>query len=118
VTDRHGLTEARQYVKDGRGAGYGVGFGFVREIEKPGLDGRQFEYAITDGARDGTIHVIVSATAMVALAHEEPPVASDDELQAWVLTRLYDKAGRIHRDHDRFATLVGMSPIPLSSLEV
>jgi hypothetical protein len=118
VTREAGVAAAHRDVRDGKGSGYDLGFGFVRKIEDPGLDGQKLEFAMTDGTREATILAIVSGSAIASLAHEDPPVTTDDELVAWAVERLYRRAGGIARSDDRFATLLTMSPITLSTLDL
>lgn len=109
---------ARRDLREGRGAGYGVGFGFARRIGDHSLDGVRLEYAMTDGEREGTMHVIVAGTAMAVLAGQDPPIRTDADLAAWAQERLYARAGAIRQSDDRFATLLAMSPITLSTLDI
>jgi hypothetical protein len=108
-----GLTEAQQELA-GRGAGYGMGFGYVKNFGSPrGLDGIRLEYAITDGVRVANLHVVISGTRLgirgLSRAIEEP----DEELRAWVLNELYQAAGAIAHSHDRHATLLSRYPLRL-----
>lgn len=109
---------AHRELSDGKGAGYDVGFGFARKMEDRGLDGVRLAFAMTDGDREATIHVVVSGTAQAVLAGQVPHITTDAELAAWAQDRLYDKAGRIARSDDRFARLLAMSPITLSTLDI
>ena len=108
-----GLTEARQELA-GRGADYGLGFGYVKNFGSPrGLDGIRLEYAITDGARTANLHVIISGTRLGILGYTRQVDHPDDDLRVWVLDQCYLAAGAIAQSDDRYATLLSRHPFPL-----
>jgi hypothetical protein len=109
-----GLAEAERELVEGRGSGYGVGFGYVKNFGSPrGLDGIRLEYAITDGERVANVHVIISGTRLATLGYKRWPGEPDERLRAWALDGLYDLAGRIARSGDRYATLLTRHPLHL-----
>jgi hypothetical protein len=108
------LAAAHRDFAEGRGAGYGVGFGYVKNFGSPrGLDGIKLEYALTDGDRVANLYAIISGTRLSILGNrtvEEP----DAQLLEWALDKLYHLAGSIARDHDRYATLLTLHPVHLT----
>jgi hypothetical protein len=108
-----GLAAARQEL-GGKGAGYGLGFGYVKNFGSPrGLDGIKLEYAITDGDRIANVHAVISGTRLSMLGYGRGIDELDDELHAWALEQLYRQAGSIARNHDRYATLLCQQPLYL-----
>jgi hypothetical protein len=107
-----GLAEAQRELA-GRGAGYCVGFGYVKSFGSPGgLDGIKLEYAITDGERVANLHAIVSGTRLSMLGYgevEEP----DEKLRTWALDDLYRQAGSTPRVDERYVTLLSRHPLHL-----
>lgn len=116
AAEAHGGTEeAMREVTEGRGAGYEVGFGYVKSFDRSGADGIQLEYVITDGTRVANLHVIVSRTALSVLGLDTWMTEADEELQAWVLDELYRAAGAIARGDDRYAVLLTRHPLHLEA---
>lgn len=108
-----GLAEAQRELVE-RGAGYGVGFGYVKDFDSPrGLDGIRLEYALTDGERIANVHAIISGTRLSILGHDRSAVEPDERLRAWALEDLYRLAGSIARTHDRYASLLERHPLRL-----
>jgi hypothetical protein len=108
-----GLADAQQELA-GRGAGYALGFGYVKNFGSPrGLDGIRLEYAITDGVRTANLHVIISGTRLAILGYSRVVDEHDEELLTWALDQLYQAAGAIARSDDRYATLLARHPLPL-----
>lgn len=110
-----GLAAAQRDLAEGRGAGYGVGFGYVKNFGSPsGLDGIMLEYALTDGVRIANAHAIISGTRLSILGYHRTAEAPDEQLLGWALDKLYREAGAIARDHDRYATLLARHPLHLT----
>jgi hypothetical protein len=110
-----GLAAAERELSEGRGAGYGVGFGYVKNFGSPrGLDGIRLEYALTDGERAANVHAIISGTRLALLGYQRTLDEPDAPLHDWALRALYDLAGSIARDDDRYATLLTRHPLHLS----
>lgn len=108
-----GLAEAQQELAS-RGAGYELGFGYVKSFGSPrGLDGILFEYAITDGERVANVHAIISGTRLGILGYSRATDELDEKLRAWALDELYRLAGSIARSDDRYVTLLGRHPLRL-----
>jgi hypothetical protein len=108
-----GLAEAQRQLT-GRGAGYGVGVGYVKNFGSPrGLDGIKLEYAITDGERVANVHAIISGTRLSILGYGRALEEPDEKLQTWALDELYQQAGSIARDEDRYVTLLMRHPLHL-----
>jgi hypothetical protein len=108
-----GLAEAQQELA-GRGTGYALGFGYVKNFGSPrGLDGVRLEYAITDGARTANVHVIISGTRLATLGFSRGLEEPDEEVRGWVLDQLYQAAGAIARSQGRYETLLSRHPLPL-----
>jgi len=108
-----GLAAAEQELA-GRGAGYGLGFGYVKNFGSPrGLDGIRLEYAITDGVRTANLHVIISGTRLAILGYDRAVAVPDEALRGWALDQLYQSAGSIARSDDCYATLLNRHPLPL-----
>lgn len=108
-----GLAAAREDIENGRGSGYGIGFGFVKTFGSPnGLDGVRVEFAITDGERCANLHAIVSGSQLAMLG-QPGRIATDDEMIAWMLDRLYQVTGAIPRGANRYAMLVTGHPLNL-----
>jgi len=83
-----GLAEAQQELA-GRGAGYELGFGYVKNFGSPrGLDGIRLEYAITDGTRTANLHVIISGTRLATLGFSRALEEPEEELRGWALDQL------------------------------
>jgi hypothetical protein len=111
-----GLAAAERELAQGRGAGYGIGFGYVKNFGSPrGLDGIRLEYALTDGERVANVHAIISGTRLSILGYHRALEEPDKQLQAWALKALYDLAGSVARDDDRYATLLTRHPLDLAS---
>jgi hypothetical protein len=110
---RVGVDEARREVTQGRGAGYEVGFGYVKSFDRSGADGIELEYVITDGTRVANLHVIVSRTALSVLGLDTWMTEADEKLRAWALDELYRAAGAIARGDDRYAVLLTRHPLHL-----
>jgi hypothetical protein len=109
-----GLAMAEHELAEGRGAGYGVGFGYVTNFGSPrGLDGIRLEYALTDGQRVANVHAIISGTRLALLGYHRTPEELDEQLHDWALKALYDLAGSIARDDDRYGTLLRRHPLHL-----
>jgi hypothetical protein len=110
-----GLAAADRELAEGRGAGYGVGFGYVTNFGSPrGLDGIRLEYALTDGQRVANVHAIISGTRLALLDYHRTIQELDEQLHDWALKALYDLAGSIARDDDRYGTLLTRHPLHLS----
>jgi hypothetical protein len=110
-----GLAAAERELAGGRGSGYGVGLGYVKNFGSPsGLDGIKLEYAITDGERVANVHAIISGTRLAILGYHRTVEKPDEQLHEWALDKLYRLAGSIARDHDRYATLLAQHPLQLS----
>jgi hypothetical protein len=108
-----GLTGAQQELA-GRGAGYGLGFGYVTNFGSPrGLDEVRLEYAITDGVRTSNLHVVISGTRLGILGFSRGVGEPEEKLRAWALDQLYQAASAIARSHDRYATLLTRHPLQL-----
>lgn len=108
-----GVAAARADVENGRGSAYGVGFGFVKALGSPrGLDGIRVEFAITDGERVANLHAIVSGSQLAMLG-QPGRIATDGEMIAWMLDRLYEVTGAIPRNANRYAMLVTGHPLDL-----
>jgi hypothetical protein len=108
-----GLAEAQRELV-GRGAGYGIGFGYVKNFGSPrGLDGIKLEYAITDGERVANVHAIISGTRLAVLGYGRAVEGPDEKLRAWALGELCQQAGSIARDDDRYVTLLTRHPLHL-----
>jgi hypothetical protein len=108
-----GLAEAQRELA-GRGAGYGVGVGYVKNFGSPRrLDGIRLEYAITDGERVANVHAIISGTRLSILGYGRALEEPDEGLKTWALDELYQQAGSIARDDDRYATLLMRHPLHL-----
>lgn len=108
-----GVEEAMREVTEGRGAGYEVGFAYVKSFDRSGADGIKLESAITDGTRVANLHVIVSRTALSVLGLDTWMTEADEELRAWVLDQLYRAAGAIARSDDCYAMLLTRHPLHL-----
>jgi hypothetical protein len=107
-----GLEEARRELA-GRGAGYDVGFGYVKNFGSPrGLDGVRLEYAVTDGERVANVHAIISGTRLGILGYSRAIEEPDVKLRAWALDELYRAAAAIPRG-DRYARLLERHPLHL-----
>jgi len=79
-----GLAAAERELAEGRGAGYGVGFGYVKNFGSPrGLDGIRLEYALTDGERVANVHAITSGTRLALLGYHRTLEDLDERLHAW-----------------------------------
>jgi hypothetical protein len=101
-----GLAAARADLESGRGSGYVLGFGFVKNIGSPrGLDGLQVEFAITDGDRVANLHAVISGSRMSMLGKQRLGEV-DNKVLDWMFSRLYEKAGVISRSADRYAVLL------------
>jgi hypothetical protein len=110
-----GLAAAERELAQGRGAGYGVGFGYVKNFGSPGgLDGIRLEYALTDGERFANLHTIISGTRLALLGYRRTLEDPDEQLHARALNALYGVAGSIAYDEDRYATLLTRHPLYLS----
>lgn len=110
-----GLAAADRELAEGRGASYGVGFGYVTNFGSPrGLDGIRLEYALTDGQRVANVHAIISGTRLALLGYQRTIQELDEQLHDWALKALYDLAGSIARDDDRYVTLLTRHPLHLS----
>ena len=111
-----GLATAQRDLAEGRGAGYGVGFGYVTNFGSPrGLDGIKLEYALTDGGdRIANVHAIISGTRLAMLGYHRTVEEPDEQLLDWALDKLYREAGSIVRDQDRYATLLSRHPLHLT----
>lgn len=110
-----GLAAADRELAEGRGASYGVGFGYVTNFGSPrGLDGIRLEYALTDGQRVANVHAIISGTRLALLGYQRTIQELDEQLHDWALKALYDLAGSIARDDDRYGTLLTRHPLHLS----
>lgn len=110
-----GLAAAERELAEGRGAGYGVGFGYVTSFGSPrGLDGIRLEYALTDGERAANVHAIISGTRLALLGYPRTLDEPDAPLHDWSLRALYDLAGSIARDDDRYATMLTRHPLRVS----
>lgn len=110
-----GLAAAERELAEGRGAGHGVGFGYVKNFGSPrGLDGIRLEYALTDGERAANVHAIISGTRLALLGYHRTLDEPDEQLDDWALKALYDLAGSIARDDDRYGTLLTRHPLHLS----
>jgi hypothetical protein len=108
-----GLTEAQRELA-GRGAGHGLGFGYVMNFGSPrGLDGVRLEYAVTDGVRTANLHVVISGPRFGILGFSRGMEDPEEKLRDWVLAELYQAASAIARSHDRYATLLTRHPLPL-----
>ncbi len=108
-----GLAAAEHELEQGRGSGYGVGFGYVKNFGSPrGLDGIRLEYAIADGERVANVHAIISGTRLSILGYERS-AEPDERLLAWALDELYGQAGSIARSDNRYATLLTRHPLQL-----
>jgi hypothetical protein len=105
---KRGIEAARVDVAEGRGSGYGVGFGFIKNFGAiDGQDGQTLGFAITDGTREANVHARISETQLGSVTAEEEDVAS------WISDRLYAIAGGIARDEDRYLTILRMHPLNL-----
>jgi hypothetical protein len=94
-----GLAAAERELAEGRGAGYGVGFGYVKSFGSPrGLDGIRLEYAFTDGERVANVHAVISGPRLALLGYHRTLDEPDAPLHDWALRVLYDLAGSIARD--------------------
>jgi hypothetical protein len=92
-----------------------VGFGYVKNFGSPrGLDGIKFEYALTDGERVANVHAIISGTRLAILGYHRTLEEPDEQLLACALKQLYDIAGSIALDEDRYTTLLTRHPLHLS----
>jgi hypothetical protein len=108
-----GLEAARREFA-GRGAGYGVGFGYVKNFGSPrGLDGIRLEYVLTDGERVANVHAIISGTRLGILGYSRSIDEPDKELHAWALEELYRAAGAIPRSSDRYTSMLERHPLHL-----
>jgi hypothetical protein len=96
---RRGLDEARADLESGRGKDYGLGFGFIRQLDDRN-DRLLSCFAVTSGEREANVHVLVTETTAATVANE------GEEVRAWTRDRLYDHAGRIARNEDRYLTLL------------
>jgi hypothetical protein len=111
-----GLAAAEQELAHGRGVGYGVGFGYVKNFGSTrGLDGIRLEYALTDGERVANVHATISGTRLALLGYDRTVEEPDERLRGLALKALYDLAGSISRDDDRYATLLTQHPLQLSA---
>lgn len=109
-----GLAEAERELAAGRGAGYSVGFGYVKNFGSPrGLDGIRLEYAIIDRERVANVHAIISGTRLAILGYHRTLEEPDEPLRAWALAELYGLSGSIARNDDRYATLLRRHPLRL-----
>lgn len=108
-----GLAEAQRELAS-RGAGYGVRVGYVKNFGSPhALDGIRLEYAITDGERVAKVHAIISGTRLAILGYGRALEEPGEKLQKWALDELYQQAGSIARDQDRYVTLLTRHPLHL-----
>jgi hypothetical protein len=109
-----GLADAQRELADGRGSGYGVGFGYVKNFGSPNLlDGIQLEYVITDGEHVANLHVIISGTRLGILGYTGGIDDADGELRGWALDELYRLAGSIAIGEGRYTTLLMRHPLRL-----
>jgi hypothetical protein len=109
------LAAAQRDFAEGRGAGYGVGFGYVKNFGSPrGLDGIKLEYALTDGDRIANLHAIISGTQLAILGYHRTVEEPNAQLLDWALDKLYRLAGSVARDHDRYARLLSRHPLYLT----
>ena len=76
-----------------------------------GLDGIKLEYAITDGERVANVHAIISGTRLAILGYGRALEEPGEKLQTWALDKLYQQAGSIARDQDRYVTLLMRHPL-------
>lgn len=107
---KQGLATALAAVKGGKP----IGFGLVKDLGSPaGTDGIRVEYAVTDGERQATIHAIVPTETLGTLGYDGVAAPVDASLDAWVRTRLYERAGRTTDDGDRYAAVIEAHPIEL-----
>jgi hypothetical protein len=106
-----GLAAAHRELAD---RGYSVGFGYVKNFGSPnGLDGIKLEYAITDGKRVANVHAIISGTRLAILGYGLGVDETDENVRTWALDELYQQAGSIARDDDRYATSLTRHPLRL-----
>jgi hypothetical protein len=110
-----GLAAAQHDLAEGRGAGYGVGLGYVKNFGSPrGLDGIKLEYALSDGDRVANVHAVISGSRLAMLGYHRTLEEPDEQLLGWALDKLYRAAGSIARDHDRYAILLSRHPLHLT----
>ncbi len=108
-----GLAAARADLESGKGSGYGVGFGFVKSFGSPNaLDGIKVEFALTDGQRVANLHVLVSGSHLASMRQGRDAVP-DEEVLGWMYERLYEIAGAVSRDDDRYRILLENHPLAL-----
>ena len=110
-----GLEQAMREVTTGRGAGYDVGFAYVKTFDQGSVDGIELEYALTDGTRVANLHVSVSRTALSVLGLDPWMTEASEELRVWVLDQLYREAGAIDRRDDRYTTLLTRHPLQFAA---
>jgi hypothetical protein len=103
---RVGIHAALEALRQGKGAGYGIGFGFVKALDSK-IDGEELLFAVTDGEREASIVATVTGTT---LASDDGP---GDRLIEWAHERLYAIAGAFSAYGDRYAEVVLLHPVSL-----
>src|SRR5262249_30580458 len=85
-----GLAAPQDDLAEGRGGGYGVGFGYVKSFGSPrGLDGIKLEYALSDGDRVANVHAVISGSRLAMLGYHRTLEEPDEQLLGWALDKLY-----------------------------
>jgi hypothetical protein len=107
-----GLTGPQQELVC-RGAGYGLGFGYVANFGSPrGLDGVRLEYAVTTACGWPTCTSSSAAPGSASSASAAGVEEPEEKLRDRVVDELYRAASAIARSHDRYAALLNRHPLP------
>lgn len=103
-----GIEAARSDLRSGKGSGYGIGFGYIKNFGSIGSqDGVTLCFAITDGEREANFHANVSRTQLATLE------AHGENVDAWIADRLYSIAGNFERCGDRYLEILLHHPLDL-----
>jgi hypothetical protein len=79
-----GLAAADHELAHGRGAGYGVGFGYVKNFGSTrGLDGIRLECMLTDGERVANVHATSAVPDSRCLATTAPSKSPTNASTTW-----------------------------------
>ena len=106
---RGGIEAARSDLASGRGKGYDIGLGFIKNLGSVrGEDGITLCLAITDGSREANFHAKISGSRSASARGQ------DEDLGQWATERLYSIVGGISRDEDRYIGVLRRHPLHLT----